>query len=131
MVPEGLNILSGGGAVGGIVVAVASFGWWLRRERADAAKNRKEITAENVTTNTYEAQATEIAAVRERLATIEAAYVAQAAQMGVLLKRISELEARLVGIGAHHDNLILCDVCLVKNERVLEAMDKALKTETN
>lgn len=127
--PESFGVLSGGGIVGGLVALVTTFGWWLRRERVESSKANNVVAANNASTDTYEAQSREMASLRERLSQIESAYVAQAAQMGVLMRRISELEAQLVGISAHYDNLILCDVCLTTNNRVLEALDKRLKTE--
>ena len=120
--------LSGGSVVGGVVALAMSLGWWMRRERVESAKTNKEVAAANASTDTYEAQATEIAAVRERLSTIEAAYVKQSLQIAELLKKLSEMEARLIGASAHHDNLILCDVCLGKNDRVLAALSKTLST---
>lgn len=124
---ESLDFISGGGIVGGIVAAATTFGWWLRRERVEASRASNSIAANNAQTGTYEAQAAEIASVRERLSKMEEAYVAQSVQVGLLLKKITELEARLVGVSAHHDNLILCEVCVVKNDRVLTALNKVLK----
>lgn len=130
MTPEnltgGLDLLSGTGVVGGIVALATTFGWWLRRERVEAAKANNSVAASNAQTNTYEGQAQEIAAVRERLSAMETAYVAQSVQMTELMKKISSLEAILIGVSAHHDNLILCDVCLAKNDRVLKALNQSL-----
>ncbi len=40
---DALNLLSGSGVVGGVVVAIASFGWWLRRERVESARANNTI----------------------------------------------------------------------------------------
>lgn len=127
--PDAVGMLSGGGIVGGLAALVTTIGWWLRRERVESSKADNVVAANNASTNTYEAQSKELASLRERLSQIESAYVAQAAQMGILMRRISELEARLVGISAHYDNLILCDVCLATNTKVLDALDKKLRVD--
>jgi hypothetical protein len=121
---------TGGTIIAGIAVIATSIGWWMRRERVESAKAHKSVTADNIQSNTYEEQAKEIKAVRERLSTMEAAYVAQSVQITELLKKLSEMEARMVGITAHHENLILCELCTVKNYRVLEALNKTLSVNS-
>lgn len=127
MIADNINFLSGSGIVGGVVALATTLGWWLRRERIESAKANNVVAANNASTHTYEAQQKELDSVRERLAKMETAYVAQAALMGELMKKISELEARMVGASSHYDNLILCEVCLAKNERVLDALNRTLK----
>ena len=127
LINEGIGALSGGGIVGGVVALATTLGWWLRRERVESAKSNNSVAANNASTHTYEAQSKEIKEVRERLQQMETAYVAQSVQMNVLIKKISELEAKLVGVASHHGNLILCDTCMHTNQRVLHALNKALK----
>lgn len=126
MVNESFDLVTSGGFIGGVVALVTSIGWYLRRERVESARSNNTIAANNASTHTYEAQATEIAAVRARLSDIETAYVSQAAQIAELLKKVAELEARIYGASIHQSNLILCEPCMEKNGRVLEALNKSL-----
>lgn len=122
----GTDVLSGGGVVGGIVAIITTFGWWLRRERVESAKANNAVAENNASSSTYNSQAKEIEAVRTRLSAMEAAYVAQSIKMNDLILQLSRLEAKIVGANSHYDNLVLCDVCIESNKRILAAMDVSL-----
>lgn len=133
MMTDIVNLLtSGGGLISGIVVAFASFGWWLRRERVEAAKAQNIIAETELSTQKHNGQSTELADLRQRLSQIERVYIEQQNQVRDLLNKISELEARIIGASTHHENLILCDMCRHNNAKILEALNKTLvgKEET-
>lgn len=125
-VVEGVNLLNGTGIIGGIVAAATTFGWWMRRERVEAAKSTNAVAENSASTAMHHGQTAEIESLRKRMGELDQAFVSQAALISGLQQQLSILQAEQAGIAIHFNNMILCDVCTANNKRILDKLTQTL-----
>ena len=125
-VKDGMDIVSGGGMVGGVVALITSIGWWIRKEKSESAKNRTDVALSDAATKNVISQSEEIEILRKRITEQDLIIANLRAVLFQLERRISVLETGRDIALAHLHTLDLCDVCKQKHKSTFDAIFKAL-----
>jgi uncharacterized protein (DUF342 family) len=123
---EGIDILAGGGIIGGIVAFVTSIGWYIRKEKSDSAKNRTDIAMSDAVTRNVVSQSEEIEILRKRISDQDAVILNLQAEIFKMKRRLVKLETGREIASIHLKALNLCDGCTEANKHALDAINRAL-----
>lgn len=128
---SGFDLLSGGGIVGGLVAIVTSLGWFIRKEKSEAAKNRTDIALSDSATKSILSQSEENEILRKRITDQDVVIVGIMAEMAAIKHRISILETGrdIATMHLKSLNVQLCPECRKKNKDIFDNIIKALYPE--
>lgn len=115
------------GSIGSIMAAAVSLTGgavlWLRQNKIANSRANLEVAANFADTAVHRGQAEELKALRERVTSLDTAFVHTASRLAVL-------EAAHIGANAHFENLDLCEPCQENNAAILAAMARAFAQST-
>ena len=123
---DGIDIFTGTGIIGGIVAFVTSIGWFIRKEKSDAAKTRTDVAMSDAATRNVVSQSEEIEMLRKRITAMDEVVMQLQSEIFKMKRRLLKLESGREIAKMHVSSLHLCEVCVERNKHALEAISRAL-----
>ena len=123
------DAIGGGGVVGGLVAAITTFGWWVRRERAENAKTSADVSASAAQTSASDSQAKQIEALTKRVNEQGDMLIILGNQINELKIRLASHDAARVGATILLSSLKMCPECEERNRPILDEIERLLKEE--
>ena len=113
------DLIGGGGIIGGIVAAVTTFGWWMRKERSEKARTNADISASNASISASDSQAKQIEALTKRVNELSEAIIRSANDIDKLRGQLAKHKASVIGIDTLLPLIHLCTECTTRYQPIL------------
>lgn len=128
---EVADAVQGGGIVGGIVAAVTTFGWWMRKERSEKAKTNAEVAASSASASASESQATQIEALTKRVTEQGDALIALSNEISHLKIQLAKMNAGNKGAKILLQTVHLCGECEARYGGIIKEVQQMLDGGTD
>jgi predicted negative regulator of RcsB-dependent stress response len=123
------DAVGGGGVIGGVVAAVTTFGWWLRKERTETAKSSADVSASNAQYSASESQARQIEALTKRVNEQGDMIIALGNQLFELRERVSSHEAVRFAVTVLLSTIRLSTDDEIRNRPILNEITRLLRDD--
>jgi hypothetical protein len=128
-VKDGMDLVNGTGVVGGVIAVITTFGWWLRRERAEKASTDSAVSSSHAAMSASESHAKQIEALTKRVNEQGELIITLVNEINHLKNRLAARDAARVGIRVLLSSLSLDLECEQRNRPILDEVERLLKDD--